>query len=76
MKCRGLDGKMIEVTVTENGETLGRCEFDGDNLVRQVGGVSIVMRHAMVESRNAPIWQRVAHAATMVAWSEGALDDL
>ena len=67
---------MIEVTVTENGETLGRCSFDGVNLVRKVGGMSIVMRDAMVESRDAPLWQRVAHAATMVAFSEGVLDDL
>jgi hypothetical protein len=69
---------------------LRQCEFDDDNLVHQVGGVSFVLRHAppasafswkandapVVESRNAPIWQRVAHAATMVAWSVGAIEDL
>jgi hypothetical protein len=34
------------------------------------------MRDAMVESQDAPIWQRVAHAATMIAFNESALDDL
>jgi len=28
-----LEDKMIEVTVTENGQTLARCEFDDADLV-------------------------------------------
>jgi hypothetical protein len=67
---------MIEVTVTENGETLATCEFNDVNLVHKVGTLSVVMRDAMVESCYAPIWQRVAHAATMCAFNESALDDL
>jgi hypothetical protein len=61
--------KVIEITVTQDGETLTSCKFDDRNLTYVAGRITIDMEGAMIESRAAPIWQRVAHASTIIAWS-------
>ncbi len=61
---------MIDVTVTENGQELARLAFDDSDLRHKVKGIEIVLEHAVEASKGAAIWKRVAHAATMAAWSE------
>lgn len=67
---------MIHVTVAQDGETLAQMTFDDRNMSFKVGGVALVCRDAMVESAGAPIWQRVAHAAMVAAYTEQGLGDV
>lgn len=61
---------MIDVTVTENGQELAKLQFDDSDLRHRVKGIEIVLEHAVAASKGAAIWKRVAHAATVAAWSE------
>ncbi|MBB5046968.1 hypothetical protein HNR60_001717 [Rhodopseudomonas rhenobacensis] len=58
---------MIDVTVTENGETLATLSFDDADMFYEIRGMRIRLAGAVIASRGAPIWQRVAHAAVMAA---------
>ena len=65
----------IKVTVEQDGEVLATMTFNERNMTFHIGAVAMVCRDAVVESAGAPIWQRVAHAATVAAHIEQGLDD-
>lgn len=66
---------MIHVTVARDGVAIEDIKFDDNDAICTRGGVQIVLRGAVKASQGAPVWQRVAHAATVVAYTQQALDE-
>ena len=66
---------MITVTVSEDDEELAVLTFDDRNMTFHIGAVAMVCRNAVIASAGAPIWQRVAHAASVAAHIEQDMDD-
>jgi hypothetical protein len=66
----------VKVTVEQGGDVLATMTFDDRNMTFAIGDVQIVCRNAVVESIVAPIWQRVAHAAMVAAYTGQGLDDV
>jgi hypothetical protein len=66
---------MITVTVSEAGEEMATMTFDDCNMTFHIGPVEMVCRDAVAASVGAPIWQRVAHAASVAAHIEQGMDD-
>jgi hypothetical protein len=65
----------VKVTVEQDGEVLATMTFDNRNMTFHIGPIAMVCRNAVLASVGAPIWQRVAHAASVAAYVEQGLDD-
>jgi hypothetical protein len=66
----------VKVTVELDGEVVAMMTFGDRNMTFAIGDVQIVCRNAVVESIGAPIWQRIAHAAMVAAYTGQGLDDV
>jgi hypothetical protein len=65
----------VTVTVEQDGEVLATMTFNDRNMTFHIGPVEMVCRDAVAASVGAPIWQRVAHAASVAAHIEQGMDD-
>ena len=65
---------MITVTISNDGQFADEIQFDDANVVAYEGTVTVIHRSVMQESDGGGLWQRVAHAAGIVA-ERGNLPD-
>ena len=65
---------MITVTISKDGQFADEIQFDDANVVAYEGTVTVIHRSVMQESDGGGLWQRVAHAAGIVA-ERGNLPD-